>query len=110
LGESDFVEGILAQANERFTRQYALRRRGIGFAHVVARVAEICHLDPREVVAEGRQRRKVTARSLLCFGPCGSWPSAHDPGAPTGTESAGVSYAVERGDALVRENCYQLVT
>jgi len=110
LGESDFVEGILAQANERFTRQYALRRRGIGFAHVVARVAEICHLDPRDVVAEGRQRRKVTARSLLCF-----W-AVRELGLPLttlarqlGLSPPGVSYAVQRGEAMARDKHMELL-
>jgi REP element-mobilizing transposase RayT len=110
LGEPDFVEGILAQANERYTRQYALKRRGIGLAHVVERVAAICHLDPREVVAEGRQRSTVNARSLLCF-----W-AVRELDLPLttlarqlGLSPPGVSYAVQRGDALVRENRYRLV-
>ena len=111
LGESDFVEAVLAQANERYTRHYALKRQGYGFEHVVARVAEICHMDPREVVAKGRQRRKVTARSLLCF-----W-AVRELGLPLtalarqlGLSPPGVSYAVQRGEATVRENHYELVT
>jgi len=110
LGESDFVEGILAQANERYTRQYALKRRGSGFAHLVERVAALCQLDPREVVAEGRQRSKVTARSLLCY-----W-AVRELGLPIttlarqlGLSPPGVSYAVQRGEALARDNGYQLV-
>ena len=110
LGESDFVEAILAQANERYTRQHALKRQGIGFEYLVERVAEICHMDPREVVAEGRQRRKVTARSLLCF-----W-AVRELGLPLtelarqlGLSPPGVSYAVQRGEAMVREHHYQLV-
>jgi len=104
LGDSDFVEGILAEAHERYTRQYALQRQGIGFEHVVERVAELCHLDPRDVVAEGRQRGKVTARSLLCF-----W-AVRELGLPLTTlarqlhlSPPGVSYAVQRGEAMVRE-------
>ena len=110
LGDSDFVEGILVQANERYTRQYALQRRGIGFEQVVQRVADICHLDPREVVAEGRQRRKVTARSLLCF-----W-AVREVGLPLttlarqlGLSPPGVSYAVQRGEAMVREKHIELL-
>jgi hypothetical protein len=110
LGESDFVARILAQANERVTRQAALRRRGIGFAHVVARVAAICHLDPRDVVAAGRQRRKVTARSLLCFG------AVRELGLPLttlarhlGLSPPGVSYAVQRGAVMAREKHMELL-
>ena len=67
LRESDFVEAILAQANERYTRRYAWKRRGVGFAQIEQKVAEIYHMDPRDVVAQGRQRGKVTVRGLLCY-------------------------------------------
>jgi len=110
LGDADFVEAILAQANERYTRQYALKRQGVGFAHLVARGAELCHLDPREVGTPGRQRRKVTARSLLCF-----W-AVRELGLPLtalarqlGLSPPGVRQAVQRGEAIVRENQYELV-
>ena len=110
LGESDFVEAILAQADERYTRHYAWKRQGMGFEHLVERVADLCHTDPREVVAAGRQRRKVTARSLLCF-----W-AVRELGLPLtalarqlGLSPPGISDAVQRGEALVRENHYQLV-
>jgi REP element-mobilizing transposase RayT len=110
LGESDFVEAILAHAEERYTPQYALQQHGIGFEQVVARVAEICHLDPREVVVRGRQKRKVGARSLLCY-----W-AVRELGLPLtelarrlGLSPPGVSYAVQRGETLARENQYVLV-
>jgi REP element-mobilizing transposase RayT len=110
LGESDFVEAILAQADERYTRQYAWKRQGIGFEHLVERVAEICHMDPRDVVAKGRQRQKVTARSLLCC-----W-AVRELGLPLtqlarqlGLSPPGVSYAVQRGEAMIRDNHYELV-
>ena len=110
LGESDFVEAILAQANERHTRQYDLKRQGVGFESLVERVAEICHMDSREVVAAGRQHHRVIARSLLCF-----W-AVRELGLPLtdlarrlGLSPPGVSYAVQRGEGMVRENHYELV-
>lgn len=111
LGESDFVEAILKQAKEHYTRQTAWTRSGVGFEQLVARVAEIFRVDPHDVVAQGRQRRRVYARSLLCF-----W-AVRELGFPLttlarklGMSPPGVGYAVQRGDALVRENRYQLVT
>ncbi len=107
---SHFVEAILAQAKERYTRQYALKRQGFGWEQVVARVADLCYLDPREVVARGRQQPKVTARSLLCF-----W-AVRELGLPLtelarqlGLSPPGVSCAVQRGETLSRENHYELV-
>ncbi|MBI4537624.1 MAG: transposase [candidate division NC10 bacterium] len=110
LGDTDFVEAILAQANEQFTRQYALQRQGVDFARVVARVAELCRMEPQEVMAKGRQPRKVTARSLLCF-----W-AVRELDLPLTTlarrlhlSPSGIGYAVQRGEAIARANQYELV-
>ena len=110
LGSSDFVEGILAQANEQYARRYDLTRRGLGLAHVIERVAKIYDLDPRDVGAAGRQRAKVNARSLLCF-----W-AVRELGLPLttlarqlGLSPPGVSYAVQRGEAMVREKRLEFV-
>lgn len=109
LGESDFVETILARANERYTRQYALQRQGYGFRQVIERVAALCQIDSHEVVAQGRQRPKVIARSLLCF-----W-AARELGLPLtelarqlGMSPPGVGYAVQRGETLIRDYHYEL--
>ncbi len=111
LGDSDFVEEILAHANEGYTRQYDLKRRGYGLEQVVQKAADLCHLDPREVLAQGRQPRKVTARSLLCF-----W-AVRELGLPLtelarqlGMSPPGVGYAVQRGEAIAREKHYKLVS
>ncbi len=100
----------MTQANERYTRQYALKRQGYGWEQVVARVADLSHMDPREVLAKGRQQPKVTARSLLCF-----W-AVRELGLPLtelarqlGLSPPGVSYAVQRGETIIRENHYELV-
>lgn len=110
-GRPDFVELVLAQPDERHARQDGWTRRGMGFEHLGERVAEVGHLDLREVLAEGRQRRKLRARSLLCF-----W-AVRELGLPLttlarqlGLTPPGVSYGVNGGEALVRENRYQLVS
>jgi putative transposase len=61
-------------------------------------------------VAAGRQRRKVTARSLLCY-----W-AVREVGLPLttlarqlGLSPPGVSYAVQRGEAMVREQHIDLL-
>jgi len=67
LGDSDFVETVLASAREAFEEKYLLQARGIGFDQVVTRVAEVMKLTPDEVTAYGKSPRTVKARSLLCF-------------------------------------------
>ena len=109
LGEADWVEAILKQAKEHDTRQTAWTRSGVGFEHRVARVAEIFRVEPHDVVAQGRQRRRVYARSLLCFGAVRELGvSLAEMARNLGMSPPGVGYAVQRGEAMVRGNRYEL--
>jgi chromosomal replication initiation ATPase DnaA len=67
LGDSDFVKKVLAQANEDFERKHQLQSEGMSFEHVVNRVAELLDVSPDQVLAGGKYRKTVAARSLLCF-------------------------------------------
>ena len=109
LGDSDFVESLLAQAEEHYTRQCALRRRGYDLEKIAERVAEIYKMNVREVFARGRQQQRVSARSLFCF-----WAVRELGMSLTvlarrlGMSPPGVGYAVQRGEAIVHDNSYQL--
>jgi hypothetical protein len=110
LGDSRFVDSILDGANEAYERRYELKRRGFDLERIGKRVAEICGLEEEEVFSKGRQRTKVKARNLLCF-----W-AVREAGMTLrslakrlGISSPGVGYAVERGEALVREKQYRLM-
>ena len=109
LGDSDFVDSVLAQAEEPYTRQCALRRRGYDLEKIAERVAEIYRANAREVLARGRQQQRVSARSLFCF-----WAvrelgiSLTALARRIGMSPAGVGYAVPRGEAIAHENRYQL--
>jgi hypothetical protein len=110
LGESDFVANILSQANEKFERKYELMRLGYDLDRVAARAAEIYGIDVDDIYLKGKQQKRVKARSLFCF-----W-AVHELGI-TLTELAkrlgisvpGVGYSVERGEAIVRDNGFQLM-
>ena len=110
LGDSNFVDSVLAQAEEHYTRQCALRRRGYDLEKIAERVAEIYGIKVGEVFARGRQQRRVGARSLFCF-----WAvremgnSLASLAIRLGMSPAGVGYAVQRGEAITRENGYQLI-
>jgi transcription initiation factor TFIIIB Brf1 subunit/transcription initiation factor TFIIB len=110
LGDSDFVDSVLAQADEHYTRQSELRRRGYNLEKIAKRVAEIYRLEVQEVLARGRQQQRVNARSLFCF-----W-GVHELGVALtdlarrlGMSPAGVGYAVQRGTAIANENGYRLL-
>jgi len=67
LGDGDFVRRMLASAEEAMEKSYALRARGFDLARIAFRVSEVLGAKPEEVWAEGKYRRTVEARSLLCY-------------------------------------------
>jgi chromosomal replication initiation ATPase DnaA len=48
-------------------RRYALRARGIDLGFIASKVSQVLSVKPEEVWAEGKYRRVVEARSLLCY-------------------------------------------
>lgn len=67
LGNGDFVETVLAAANETMEKKYDLQARGFTVDRVAARVAEVLGVRQKDVWAAGRHRETVRARSLLCY-------------------------------------------
>ncbi|MBW1726801.1 MAG: transposase [Deltaproteobacteria bacterium] len=67
LGDSDFVESVLNNANEVMERKYKLQAAGYDFDKVVDRVAVLFQLKSAEILLPTKQRYRVKARSLLCF-------------------------------------------
>jgi len=67
LGDGEFVGRVLASAEEAMEKRYALRARGVNLALIASRVSHVLGLKPEEVWAEGKHRRTVEARSLLCY-------------------------------------------
>jgi len=110
LGESEFVDAVLSQANEKYERRYELKARGYTLNRIAERVAELSGMKEHEVFSKGRQKRKVAARSLLCF-----WAvrelgiSLTDLARTLEMSIPGVGFAVERGEAIAHENKYQLM-
>jgi putative transposase len=67
LGDSDFVASVLEEQNERLERRYRIQRQGYNFDKIIDRVARRFELKPEEVLRNVKQRRRVKARSLLCY-------------------------------------------
>ena len=109
LGDSDFVKKVLAQAKEDFEHRYQLRSESISFEHVIKRVAELLDLTPEQVLAGGKHKKAVAARSLLCF-----WATTDltisqvDLAQKLKISQPAVSMAVRRGEQLAKRNNYKL--
>jgi hypothetical protein len=67
LGDSDFVESILEEQNERLEQRYLLQMQGYDVDKVAERVAKLFELKPEEVLSSSKQPQRVKARSLLCY-------------------------------------------
>jgi REP element-mobilizing transposase RayT len=104
LGDSDFVESLLEEQNERLERRYRLQMQGYDIDNVVDRVAEVFRLKPEEVLGSGKQLQRVKARSLLCY-----WAvkeleiTGMDVARKLGISNSAVSRAVVRGEVIATE-------
>ncbi len=58
---------VLTSAEETMEKCYALQSRGFDLERVASRVSEVLGVMSEEVWAEGKYRRIVEARSLLCY-------------------------------------------
>lgn len=111
LGESDFVSDILSESEGQFSRKYRLKNLGYDFEKVVDRVSILFQVEKDYIIGRGRQKDRVMARDLLCY-----WSvvelgmSMVDLARKFNITPAAVSFAVQRGEKMVKEGGYQLET
>ena len=110
LGSGDFVERVLSEAQEQMERKYALIAHGYDLSKIAAKVADLMGLEEFEVWAPGKERRRVQARSLLCY-----W-AVRELGISMAELSrrfhlslSGISLSVKRGEKIAQDNDYELV-
>jgi hypothetical protein len=109
LGDSGFVKKVLAQAKENLERKYHLKSKGFNFKKVLGRVAQLLDLKPAQVLAVGKYKKTVAARSLLCF-----WATSElgisqsELGQKLKISQPAVSLSVKRGEQLVISHNYSL--
>ncbi|MDY6986763.1 MAG: transposase [Thermodesulfobacteriota bacterium] len=109
LGDGDFVEAVLSEANEVYERKYRLKAKGIDVDTLAQRVAQIAGIEPSQVWASGKQPPVVQARSLLCYwatselGVSQAWLSKR-----LKLSQPAISLSVARGRAIAIENNYEV--
>jgi hypothetical protein len=110
LGDSDFVEEVLAEQKEQFERRYWLKAQGYDIDQVVQKVAEVFDIEPGEIWKPGNQPLRVKARGLVCY-----WSvrelgmSGTSVGKLLGLGQSAVSRAVVRGEKLTQDMDLSLV-
>jgi REP element-mobilizing transposase RayT len=109
LGDGDFVEQVLSQAEEHLEERYRLRAEGYDLQRLAERVGQVVAMSPMEIMEPGKQKKKVQARSILCY-----WAtdrlgiSQHALARRLKMTQPAVSQAAQRGKALVRARSYSL--
>ncbi len=110
LGDGEFVQQVLDNAKEEMVRKYALQAQGINLDHIVNRVSEIFEIPSQELWLPGKNRKRVQARSLLCYWACRHLGiSMAEMARKMSVSVMAISYNVQRGEVLVKESGYSLI-
>lgn len=110
LGDTDFVEAVLKEANEQLERRLRLKAAGFDLELVAERVAAVMDIAEELVWEKSRRPRVVDARDLMCF-----WASTEllmsktDLAKRLNLSQPAVSIAVRRGEKIAKENQYKLM-
>lgn len=110
LGDSDFVEKVLSEANEQVDRKYHLKVQGFDFEKIATRVADLIGIAPEHINTGGKHRQTGQARDLLCC-----WATSElgirqtELAQKLRISQPSVSQAVTRGQALANRYQYTLI-
>lgn len=109
LGDSDFVDQTLRNAEDDFNRRQGMKVKGMSLEKIAERVAGLFDMKEGEVWSSGKNRKIVRARSLLCF-----WAVKELGETMTfmaqrlNISVTSVGKSVARGEMLAAENGYSL--
>lgn len=110
LGDSDFVEKVLSEADEAMERRYALAAQGVDLGQLVRFASKLLSIRPERIAGPGKARDVVKARSLICY-----WGTSElgltmtHLAAALGISVPTASVAAKRGARIAFENQYSLV-
>ena len=109
LGDGDFVEKVLSQAEEKFQKKYQIRAEGYDLEKLIRRVAEIMEIESEKILERGKDHKKTQARSVLCY-----WATEYlgisqmELSQILKLSQPAVSQAVYRGSAIIKSQSYSL--
>ena len=110
LGDSNFVEEVLKLAQEKRERQYQMEVQGFTVDQIAGRAAALLGVKPEQIWKKGKHPETVKARSLMCY-----WAvhelgmSATELARRIGITQPAVSQSVKRGEAIARQNGFELM-
>lgn len=110
LGDSDFVLGLLRNAEERLERQTLLKSKGYTLETIADHVATMYGMRREDLLSRGREALRVEARSLFCYvADHDLRVSITDLARLLGMTVSAISYAVRRGRNIAELKGFQLL-
>jgi REP element-mobilizing transposase RayT len=110
LGDGDFVDSLLSEAGEKLDRGYEVKRSGFDLDKIAKKASEICNVEVDDIFSRSKNNIRVKARSLFCYwASCELGISLTELARRLRISVPAVSYSVERGEKIARENNYQLI-
>ncbi len=67
LGNGDFVDKVLSDAQEAMENRYLLAAKGIGIQNILSAVSDLLSIDPEALIGPSKERKIVKARALVCY-------------------------------------------
>jgi putative transposase len=67
LGDGDFVDTVLLDAQEVMDNRYLLAAKGIGLDDIITVVSDLCSVERGAIIGPSKERAVVKARGLLCY-------------------------------------------
>jgi putative transposase len=101
LGDSDFVLGVLSEADEQYERRYRLKKMGYTLERIEEKVIDLFEITKEDLYSRSREKVRSDSRSLLCY-----WAvrelgmNGTELAKPLGLSQTGVVYAVKRAKEL----------
>lgn len=67
LGDGNFVDSVLASAQEATNKRYKLAAKGVGLDALIPVAADLLSVDCESLIGSSKERIVVKARAVLCF-------------------------------------------
>ncbi len=107
LGDGDFVNNVLAKADEAMERKYALAAQGVDLDRLIQLTAELLSIHPKRIFGPGKSRDVVKARNLIChWGAFELKLTMTHLASALGIAVPTASVAAKRGERMASENGY----
>ena len=104
LGDSDFIDNVLARSNEYYTRRHRLLAQGVDLGALSHAVADYFDLSSEQLYTPGRYPAVVQDRSILCFLAVRALGvTATELARQMGLTQPAISMSVKRSEGLVKE-------